>query len=540
MFPNVGTRRGELENDFVRALVGVKGTVGAWDYDVGYLHSQTSLDNVLNGYIRKSVLDEVLTNGNNAYGGWLRLGANAGQTPQSVLNAVSPTIRSTADTGLDLVDAKISRSLMDLKGGALGLAIGAEWRRSTATLNPTTYTDVGDIIGLGYSAFSGSQTVSAAYVELNAPVLESLELSAAGRFDSYKGGENSFTPKFGVKWKPADWIALRASYAEGFRAPNLAETDGSSVGFATVQDNVRCPSPTPPGWPTDVQCNPTVAFANQPNPNLKPEESKSYSVGFVLQPIESMSIAVDGWQIKRTNEITQLSSDQAIEQGLFLRGDDLINGIQGTGSLLAIFTPYINATSSKVRGVDLDFNQRFDLGDYGRLRLDMQWSHLIRWERTDGGVTTNFAGTHDNCNVTNCIGTPKNRINLGLTWDYSDWSVSGVVNYRGKFDNTEPLNGSTWDAGRKQYTCVTSYADATEENPHDAPGGCEIPSFYSIDLSANWKATDAWEVFGSVQNVTDRVAPLDLTTYGALHYNPMDVSGAIGRYFTIGAKYTFK
>ncbi|WP_226470066.1 TonB-dependent receptor [Luteimonas panaciterrae] len=532
-FANVGTRSGEVQNDFMRFLAGVKGTAGAWDYDVGYMHSQTSLNQTQRGYIRKSVLHEVLTNPNNAYGGWLRLGANAGLTPQSVLDAVSPDLKDSSKTGLDLVDFKLSRALMDLRGGQLGIAMGAEWRRQTATRNPTPYTDVGDIVGLGYSAFSGSQTVTAAYVELNAPVLESLELNAAGRFDSYKDGDNSFTPKFGAKWKPTDWLAIRGSYARGFRAPNLAELNGFSVGFTGLADPVRCPGGVPIA--SGIACTPTVAAANQANPNLKPEKSKSYSLGIVLQPTSSTSLTIDGWQIERTDEIIPLDAGIALQQGLFVRGDDEVPGFPGSGTLLAVFTPYINADSSKVRGVDLDFQQKFDIGNYGKLRLDMQWSHLIRYERTVNGETINFAGTHDNCNVTNCIGTPKDRINLGLTWDVGDWSVSGVVNYRGKFDNTEPLNNHEWDSENKQYLCTTVYADG-----RDAPGGCEIPSFYSIDLSANWKATDSWEVFGSIQNVTDRIAPLDLTTYGGLHYNPLDVSGAIGRYFTIGAKFNFK
>jgi iron complex outermembrane receptor protein len=46
-------------------------------------------------------------------------------------------------------------------------------------------------------------------------------------------------------------------------------------------------------------------------------------------------------------------------------------------------------------------------------------------------------------------------------------------------------------------------------------------------------------VFASVQNVTDRIAPLDPLTYGSVGYNPLHYSGAIGRYFTVGAKFTF-
>ena len=83
--------------------------------------------------------------------------------------------------------------------------------------------------------------------------------------------------------------------------------------------------------------------------------------------------------------------------------------------------------------------------------------------------------------------------------------------------------------------CANTFADGTP-----APHGCRIPSFYTIDLSARWKATDSFELFASVQNVTDKIAPLDPLTYGAVNYNPMHFSGAIGRYFTVGAKFSFE
>jgi iron complex outermembrane receptor protein len=102
-----------------------------------------------------------------------------------------------------------------------------------------------------------------------------------------------------------------------------------------------------------------------------------------------------------------------------------------------------------------------------------------------------------------------------------------VANYRGSFDNVLPESGSNG--------CAATFA-----NDDDAPGGCEIASFYSIDLSGSWKPTEAIEVFGSVQNLTDRIAPLDPTTYGALNYNPLDVAGAIGRYYTIWIRYSFQ
>ena len=108
------------------------------------------------------------------------------------------------------------------------------------------FTDVGDIIGLGYSAYEGTRESVGAMPNWWRRWLESLELDAAVRMDKYKGGETSTTPKFGVKWKPADWIAVRGTYAEGFRAPNPAENgDGGSGGLQNSRDPVRCPVARP-------------------------------------------------------------------------------------------------------------------------------------------------------------------------------------------------------------------------------------------------------------------------------------------------------
>ncbi|MGJ4804891.1 TonB-dependent receptor [Luteimonas sp. SDU82] len=516
---DVGPRRTVTDNRFFRFLVGVEGAMGEWDYDVAYLHSSTDLDQSRTGFLHYGRVREVLADGDSSPVGWWRLGTGAAANSQALYDYISPTIGARAETQLDSLELAFTRSLFDLSGGPLGLALGAEWRRLSARLTPVTFTDESNVIGLGYSAYDGDETVASAYVELSAPVLETLEVSGALRVDSYRDGETSVTPKVGAKWTPARWIALRGTYAEGFRAPNPAETAGSSVGFATVNDPVRCSIE-----PTPSNCPSAVAFMNQPNPDLEPEESTSYTVGLVLQPTDRTTVALDAWRIERENEITTMSLSQAMaDPANVIRSDDDVPGFPGSGTLLAVLTNYINASSTLVQGVDLDARHVFPF-DSGRLSLDLQWSHIDKYE-IDDGDRYEIAGTHDNCNVTNCIGTPKDRANFGATWTTEVWSLSSVVNYRGAFDNTVPYSSGSGDE------CAAVFADGTE-----APEGCEIPSFHSIDLSGTWQLTDALQLFGSVQNVTDRVAPLDPTTYGALNFNPLDFSGAMGRFYTLGLR----
>jgi iron complex outermembrane receptor protein len=79
----------------------------------------------------------------------------------------------------------------------------------------------------------------------------------------------------------------------------------------------------------------------------------------------------------------------------------------------------------------------------------------------------------------------------------------------------------------------------TFANGDDAPSGCKIASFTTLDLSGAWRFRPNTEIFGSIQNVFNKKPPLDPITYGAIGYNPLDYAGAIGRYFRVGIKHQF-
>jgi iron complex outermembrane receptor protein len=520
---DVGPRVQRTDNDFYRFLVGVKGTLGSWDYDAAYLHSGTDLTSTRWGYLRYSAVRDALTNPNSPFGYW-RIGENAGLNNPGIYSYISPTLHANASSVLDSIDAKATRALFDLPGGPLGLALGVEYRRTGVSLTPTTFTDQGDIIGLGYSAYKGSQSVAAGYFELDAPLLSTLEVSAAGRVDSYKEGSTSATPKFGIKWSPLPWLSLRGTFAGGFRAPNPAESGGHLAAFTNAPDPVRCPNGSPLPGASQADCNAAIAIITGPNANLKPERSRSYTGGIVLAPTADTSLTVDYWRIRRTDEINQSTAASAIAAGNVVRQDNNLPGIPNSGTLLAALGSYINSAATSVRGVDLDFTQRFDLGSAGKLSFDLNATRLISFARQDASGTVQYAGTHGNCDVTNCIGTPRHRAQVNADWDIRNVSLSAVVNYRGAFKNV-PEQGAP---------CGNEFADGS-----NAPAHCRIPSFTTLDLSARYRFQNNFEVFGSIQNVFDEIAPLDPLTYGAMNYNPLDSSGAIGRYFTVGAKYTF-
>jgi iron complex outermembrane receptor protein len=72
--------------------------------------------------------------------------------------------------------------------------------------------------------------------------------------------------------------------------------------------------------------------------------------------------------------------------------------------------------------------------------------------------------------------------------------------------------------------------------------GCKLPSFTTFDLFAKWSPTKNLDINFSVQNLFDKKAPFDpylVLTYGINYNQTWHQQGAVGRFFTIGAKYTF-
>lgn len=538
---DVGPRVSNIDSNFIRWLGGAKGTQYGWDWDSALLFSQNHVSNYATGYLQRDVAFALLNPSPEnvaaamrgpAYaalppGTVWRIAENAGLNSPALYAALSPPITNAARTKVAQIDFKATREFggMPYLAGNLGLAVGTEFRHEMTQLQPTTGTERGNIIGLGYSAYSGARNVFALYGEALAPFADNIEASAALRYDHFTDVGNSWTPKFGLKWTPTRAFALRGTFARGFRAPSPAENGvGGLAAFSTASDPVRC------ALGVVSSCNPaSIALITSPNPALSPERSKSYTLGAIWDPLPRTSISVDYWKIKRKNEINQEQVDAAIAAGHVVRDPTSVSAIPGDpGAITAVLTRYVNSAQSTVRGVDVDARYNHRLPDaWGNATFDVKYTHIYEWLRTEqDGTSRDFAGTHGNCDVTNCTGTPSNRVNLRLGWDRENWRVSANVNYRGKLENRFFKGDPSG--------CAVTFA-----NGADAPNGCELASFTTVDLVVRWKPQERWELFGSVQNLLDKIAPLDPLTYGAQSYNPLDYEGARGRYYSLGARYSF-
>ena len=504
-----------FNTDVIRVVDDVRGSLGKWDLNLslGYVHAATRATYI--GFVRASLFAAALANGT------YRVGANASLNSPSLYASLAPVTHDTATSVLSYVSANGSRTLADLPGGPLAVAVGAELRTLRADNPGEPYAPEGDIIMDGSFYASGSQTVSAAFVELSAPVLNSLELDAAGRVDHYGTFGSSFTPKFGFKWKLIPQLAFRGTYARGFRAPGIPEAGNSGTGSATTApvDPLRCPFTNKPS-----DCGQGFAATlSVANPNLQPEKSKSYTLGFVLEPVKGFNLTMDYFNIRRDQEIVPaplglLPPVRGVQQP----------GTNFPGPIIYYPQPYVNAANSETSGVDVAAHADFSLGAWGRLAASIDANYVIRSDQTffdpiNGDQTFHYAGTAGPTAVGGAVGTPRTRGSFTLDWTLRDLSIGTTINYRGVMKGID--ESSSGDQ------CL----QLSVSNPH-----CYIASFTYADLYGQYHVNEHWQLNGTVTNVTNRIAPLNTITYGGFNYNPsLDQAGAVGRFYEVAVRYRY-
>ena len=159
----------------------------------------------------------------------------------AMLAYISPLFRDRSEQKLTQVTANLSGTLFPGWAGDIEFAAGYEYRKYEGSYNPDPQTVAGEYNGVPSLPTSGEYDVNEAYLELNVPLYAQqdgpgkFDLSLAGRYSDYSTFGGEFTPKYGLRWQVAEDLLLRATYAEGFRAPSIGELYGSPSRFDALQ-----------------------------------------------------------------------------------------------------------------------------------------------------------------------------------------------------------------------------------------------------------------------------------------------------------------
>jgi outer membrane receptor protein involved in Fe transport len=427
--------------------------------------------------------------------------------------------------------------LFSLPGGPIGFSIGGEYRRETNGYVQDPLVTNGYTFYNSIPAFTApALQVKEAYGELNIPLLKDLPfireltISGAGRVSDYNTSAGTvYSYNANGIWKPINDLTLRATYGRAVRAPNLGELyTPFGANYATVSDPCSADNITKGTNPANRQANCAAAgrpagynfiysqsllFRSGGNPNLQAETSDSYTYGGVYQPhyVRGLSITVDYFNIKVNKAIASVDAQTIINQCYDLpslnnqfcplfqragagggsRGEIPFQVLEGS-----LISGGINFAQLRARGLDVEVAYNHQIGNYGRLSLRGNYSHVIQRDDYTDPTTPGFV-TRDRGN----LGTPIDRFTINTDFKTGPFTFGYKVRWFGK-----------------QYLGDYTYYNSLNGNPPSDPYYAAY-QYYPVvayhDIRVSVDATQKFNLYAGVTNLANKQPPLDLTGLGA-------------------------
>ncbi|MEZ5694474.1 MAG: TonB-dependent receptor [Altererythrobacter sp.] len=440
-FVDVGNRDVSVDKDTYRVVAGLRGNLGAWDFDTGFVYSEARTNDVARNRVSLTLMQNQINlttpDAYNPFNGGCLDDPGEGDCTPNPASSIDPfriDVYRKGGTSLALADFKVSRDdLFELPGGDLGVAAGIEWRRETffddrdPRLDGTiTFTDsvTGDFNGSDVAGTSpspdtnGSRDVYSAFAELFVPVVspemdiplvEEFNVQLAGRIERFNDiDETAMVPRIAASWTTFPGVTFRGAWSEGFRAPNLVQVNDEGTTRSNTRDDfVVCQARVEKGTLANLGACPgagTISFRSGTE-NLKPEDSESINLGIVLEPefIPGLTLTADYWRVKQTGLVGTFGDDNAIALDLLRRlngstnpnviradptADDIAlftgTSLAPAGEIIQVLDPYLNLDSRVSKGWDFGAFYRVPDFGIGKFRLRFNAARLKSFVQSAG------------------------------------------------------------------------------------------------------------------------------------------------------------
>jgi outer membrane receptor protein involved in Fe transport len=537
-FTDVGFRISNAQRDAWRFVGGFRGTLPDasptflhdLSYDIYYDYAKTVLTERENGNVSRSRLQDNLL----SVGGAAPVCNIFGQNISAAcVTAISITATNVTSAQMAGAQGSVTGTLFDMPAGPVALALGGEWRSTSAQYVPDQFLSSGDVAGFNAALpTKGYESVREAFGEVRVPLLkdmplvQALSISGAFRNSDYnlKGVGNVWTYSGGADWRIDDNITFRGQYQRAIRAPNVGELyGGQTLNFTAFQD----PCGNQPaaakqtaavaaicraqGVPAANVFTPAVQPANLVgnvsggNPNLSAEKSETITFGTILTPefVPGLAVSVDYFSIDVNGAIAQLGGGLVNTGNLcyYTLADansiycKAFNRDPNTGAITApgyVQVNLANTGAAKTQGWDFEGQYNFELdwgmlGDKSNLHIDTDWTWTTEFTLTPVKELTTVKNECVGAFGTTC-GSPIPALkgSTRLTWTEGDLTLSLRHRY---------IGGVKVDTYLLPFRAVTATpALNTLTNPI-------IPSFNYFDLAGIYDVTNEIRLEGGVNNI---------------------------------------
>ena len=510
-----------------RLVTSLEGSAAGWDYQTGLTYNGNRLDHSLvGGYTNNQLITQDILNGViNPFS----LTQTAAAT-QAIASAAATGSLYKAKGEVYQVDGKGSREIGDFFGSGRpsAIAVGTEFRHEQYSNNATEFASQ-VVASTGFDPrvqVDAQRNVAAVFTELNIPVLSTLDVTAAARFDHYSDFGSTTNPKAGFRFQPFQALLFRGSYSTGFRAPALFELN-SPLTFSNAADNlndpVRCPNGVPiAGASQSDNCQ--VQFITQAggNPHLKPEKSRNVTFGILFEPVKEARLGADFFDIKLRQSIGTLQDTTVFANptkyaGYFHRAPD--GSLSSDQSLCPgpgcgyVSLTNLNLGDVKTSGVDLTGSYRLKAGNAGVFNIDAAATYIKNYDYQleAGGQFFSNVGYYGNGVGTGGGGVIfRWQTVLTLDWTRGPFGLGVTNNFK------------------------TGYQDQNTDGQ-----GHRVPSYTLFDVYGSWKPVPMVQLVVGVRNVLDKLPPYSnqASTF-QVGYDPRYTDPFLRNYYVRGT-YTF-
>ena len=339
---------------------------------------------------------------------------------------------------LTTFQALVTGELGELAGGTTGLAVGVQHRAQTFGI---AYDDISHDGGFAFntqvlSDFAGELGSDSLFAELDLYPTQTLEIQLAARHERYDRFDST-DPKIGFLWTPTEKVFFRATAGTSFREP------GARQAFGVGPGNV---SRLPIGGEI-IQAN----GISVGNPNLEPETSKNWTVGFTYDVTDNFTVDMTYWSVQFDNLIVQEDADVVLRNDIadgylndpriqtFPNANTEVCEVTGRwdpakaadGSYVNPLPPgcatafdiqlfrmgYVNQDYQKTNGVDFNFTYSFAAGS-NEYALGLNGTWTPTYDLTSEGTLYDGAGSY---NFTNFGSSNADlRANLRFSWTHGN------------------------------------------------------------------------------------------------------------------------
>lgn len=541
---DMGNRAYDYRTKATHAVAGLEGAALGWDINTALTVSkQKQLQDYVGGFPLADRFNDALNN---------QLvdpfPYTLGTMPADQLAALNATqftgTYNTTDIKMIGADLRGSREIFKIGSGAASLGLGVDFRETgyKVTANPAV-ANAEILFDDPQPEYDLTRKSAGAFAELLIPVTKDLEVTGGARFDSISGVDDAksgrkfgstqtaSTFKLSSRYQPTKNMLVRGSYGTGFRSATMREIAQPQVDFGVTSGTYACPFNAgydplgyfAAGYVCDDGTQKEVFQGG--NPDLKPEKSKQWTLGFVLEPSRDVTIGLDLWNVEIKDSVTSVSERLILDN---------------PAKYLSLYTTKFKASNGQTYVAIKD--QPINIGRLENQGLD--WDFQVRGKTDWGTVTGRIAGTY----------MIKARYTTPGTDDQFETSLGRFgsddkVTFRNVFKASGTLNNGTF-SNTLTFNFRSGYKDALQSEDNcvvvDAGDNCvnvqlDVPRYYTWDWQTQWNATKNFLLTVGVTNIADRDPPLSLRTSGAGHqlgYDPRYAS-AIGRAYYVSGSLKF-